>query len=283
MSTTSSATTATSSGSFGTAPTQPGFAPGTIAGRTGPLRDTGTVLLRQLRPMLRNPFEILFAMIQPLVFLALFGPLLSGTGGFGEGSTLQWFVPGIVAMSCLFGASMTGSGLLMEMQSGSHERLLVAPLNRSALLLGRALNEILPVLVQTAVIIAIVTPFSFDLHLGGVVVGMAVLALFTIGVGSLSYTLALATKGMDWIFWTVQQALLFPVLLLAGMLLPIEGAPRWLEIASSLNPLTYVVEATRGLFAGEIWTWTTLEGVLAAALVAGLGLWAGTRAMRRAS
>ena len=80
-------------------------------------------------------------------------------------------------------------------------------------------------LMQIAIILAVVTPFSFDLHLGGVLVATLVLSVFSIGVGALSFALALASKGQDWMFWTIQQTLLFPTLLTAGMLLPVEGAP----------------------------------------------------------
>ena len=241
--------------------------------------DTITVFSRELRPMLRDPFSVVFSMIQPLVFLGLFAPLLPDVG---PGSELQWFVPGIVAMSCLMGASMTGSNLLFEMQTGSHERMLVTPLRRPSLLLGRAFKEIVPMLAQTVIILAVVTPFSFDLNVTGAVVGLAILAIFCTGIGSLSYTLALASKGRDWLFWTVQQTLLFPVLLLAGMLLPVEGGPGWLQFASSLNPLTYVVNAERELFAGSF-TSTTLAGLVAAVAVAAVGLFVGTRAMKRSS
>lgn len=241
--------------------------------------DTITVFSRELRPMLRDPFSVVFSMIQPLVFLGLFAPLLPDVG---PGSELQWFVPGIVAMSCLMGASMTGSNLLFEMQTGSHERMLVTPLRRPSLLLGRAFKEIVPMLAQTVIILAVVTPFSFELNVTGAMVGLAILAIFCTGVGSLSYTLALASKGRDWLFWTVQQTLLFPVLLLAGMLLPVEGGPGWLQAASALNPLTYVVNAERELFAGSF-TSTTLAGLVAAIAVAAVGLLVGTRAMKHSS
>ena len=76
---------------------------------------------------MREPLSMVFSMIQPLVFLTLFAPLLTRVPGV-DGSPLQWFVPGIVVMSCLMGSSMTGANLMAEMQTGSHERLLVAPL-----------------------------------------------------------------------------------------------------------------------------------------------------------
>ena len=244
------------------------------------LSDTVNVMNRELKPLWREPLAVVFAMIQPLVFLGLFAPLLPE---MASGSALQWFVPGIVAMTALMGASFTGANLMEEMQSGSHERQLVSPLGRPALLVGRALKEVVPMLMQVAIIVAVVTPFSFDLHLAGVVAAAGVLALFSVGIGALSFALALAAKGEDWMFWTVQQTLLFPTLLTAGVLLPMDGAPRWLEVLSTLNPKTYVVDAVRALFAGTFPADVIAQGVAGAAVVAGLGLLVGVRAMRRSS
>jgi ABC-2 type transport system permease protein len=247
---------------------------------TNLITDTTTVFSRELRPVLRNPFTVVFSMVQPLVFLALFAPLLPKVGG---ASPLQWFVPGIVVMSCLFGTSMTGSNLLYEMQTGSHERMLVTPLRRPALLVGRALKEIVPVIAQAALIVAVCIPFGFRLHLAGALLGIVILSAFCLGLGALSYTLALGSKNREWLFWTVQQTLLFPLLLLAGMLLPIENGPGWLQTLSRFNPLSYVVDAERALFNGDIWAATTLTGTLSAAAVGALGLLVGVRAMRRSA
>ena len=138
-------------------------------------------------------------------------------------------------------------------------------------------------LMQTVIILLVVTPFSFELHLGGVLVGMAVLSVFSIGVGAMSFALALAAKDQEWLFWTVQQTAIFPVLLLAGVLLPLEGAPGWLETAADLNPLTYVVDAERALFAGSFPADAVSYGFIGAAVVAALGLFVGLRAMERSS
>ena len=107
--------------------------------------------------------------------------------------------------------------------------------------------------------------------------------MFSIGIGALSFALALVAKDQDWLFWTVQQTLIFPVLLLAGVLLPLEGAPGWLQVASDLNPLKYVVEAERALFAGTFPVDTVAYGAVASAVVAAFGLWVGLRAMRSSS
>ncbi|XVV13998.1 ABC transporter permease [Actinoplanes sp. CA-131856] len=241
------------------------------------IADTSTVFSRELRPLLRDPFTIIFSMVQPLVFLALFTPLLPDD----DGTALQWFVPGIIVMSCLFACSMTGSNLLFEIQTGSHERMLVTPLRRPALLIGRAFKEIVPMFAQAALIVVVCLPFGFRFNLLGAVIGLVILAAFCVGLGALSYTLALASKNQEWLFWTVQQTLLFPLLLLAGVLLPIEDGPRWLRVLAAGNPLSYVVEAERSLFNGDIWAPSTLGGVIAAAAVAAIGLLVGVRAMRR--
>ncbi len=244
---------------------------------TNLVTDTGVVFSRELRPILRNPFTVIFTMVQPLVFLALFAPLLPDEIG------LQWFVPGIVVMSCLFGTSMTGSNLLFEIQTGSHERMLVAPLRRPALLVGRALKEIVPLVAQASLIVAVVIPFGFRLEPAGALIGVVVLAAFGVGLGALSYTLALAVRSEDWIFWSVQQTLIFPLLLLSGMLLPIEDGPGWLRFLSKFNPLTHIVDAERLLFDGDLADAQVLYGVLAAVGVAVVGLTVGVRAMQRAT
>ncbi|GGU72517.1 ABC transporter permease [Lentzea flava] len=239
------------------------------------IHDTTIVFSRELRPVLRDPFSVIFTMVQPLFFLVLFSPLLP------EETGLQWFVPGMIVMSCLFGAGSTGGNLLFEMQTGSHERMLVSPLRRSALIVGRALKEIVPTMVHSVLIIAITIPFGFRPH-AGAVFGLLLLAIMCVGLGALSYSLALASKNKEWIFWAVQQTISFPLLLLAGMLLPIEGGPAWLQFLSKLNPLSYLVNAERELFNGEVFTANVGLGLLAAVGVAALGLWVGTRQMRHA-
>ena len=242
-------------------------------------RHTGIVFSREVKPLLRSPFQMVISVLQPMMFLALFAPLLPG-GATAE--TLQWFVPGMVAMSCLTAATMTGSNLMYEMQTGSHERLLVSPLSRSSLLLGRALKEVVPVVAQVLVLVLVTWPFGFAVHPLGIAVAVVLLGLFSVGVGALSFALALVSKHSDWMFWTVQQTLLFPVLLSAGVLLPLDNAPAWLRLLSQVNPLTHVVEASRELFAGRFPAGTVGVGFLAAGILMAIGLAVGIRAMQKA-
>lgn len=248
------------------------------------LRDSRIVMTRELKPVLRDPFSLLFGMIQPLVFLGLFGPLLSGSmGGSLGGNVWQWFVPAILVMTTLFGTSTVGANLLFEFQTGAHERMLVTPLSRSSLLIGRALKEMVPLFGQAVVVIAVMTPFAFDLQLDGALVGLALLAVFGIGLGSFSYALAIAVRKQDWMFWVVQQTFLFPLMILSGMLLPLETGPGWMQVAAHFNPLSYVVDAERALFSGDVLSTAVLWGWAAAIVTAVLGLTIGIRAMLRSA
>ncbi|MGX1693844.1 ABC transporter permease [Microbacterium keratanolyticum] len=247
------------------------------------LRDTRNVLTRELKPVLRDPFTMIFSLLQPLVFLGLFGPLLIGSSGKPPAETLAWFVPGVLVMIVLFGTGATGSNLQYEMMTGSHERTLVAPLARSSLLTGRALKEVAPIVIQALVIVAIAWAFGFAVNPLGLVIGLALLAVFGIGLGSLSYALAIASKEREWLFWGVQQMLIFPLLILSGMLLPLDAAPEWMRGVAAVNPVNWIVQAERALFAGDLADITVLWGWLAAVAVAAVGLIVGVRAIRRSS
>lgn len=251
--------------------------------RPNPARDTWLVLVRELRPIVRDPFTLVFSLVQPLVFLGLYAPLLVGTSGVPLADTLQWFVPGVLVMIVLFGTGATGSNLQYEMMTGSHERTLVAPISRASLLVGRALKEIVPILAQALLISLIAWPFGFRLHPLGLAVGLLLLATFGVGLGALSYTLALATKEREWLFWGVQQTLIFPLMILSGMLLPIEQGPGWMRAVAAVNPLSHVVAAERALLAGDLGSPAVLWGWVAALLLAALGLALGVRAIRRSN
>ena len=252
------------------------------------LRDTHLVMTRELRPVLHDPFSLVFGMIQPLVFLALFGPLLVGSlGGQADtalgGSVWQWFVPSILVMTALFGTSTVGANLLFEFQTGAHERLLVTPLSRPSLLIGRALKEMVPLAAQAVIIVAVMIPFGFQLYPAGALIGFALLAVFGIGLGSFSYALAIAVRKQEWMFWVVQQTLIFPLMILSGMLLPLESGPEWMQVASKFNPLTYLVNAERALFAGDVGSSAAGWGWVAALVTVAVGLTVGIRSMRRSA
>ncbi len=254
--------------------------------RNSLVADVVAVFLREISLVLRDPFSVIFSLVQPLVFLGLFGPLLAGSidpAVLGGASPLQWFLPGVVVMICLFGTSITGSNLLFEITVGSYERVLATPLRRSSILIGRALKELAPLVVQAALITVVSIPFGFTLYPLHVLAGLLLLGVFGVGVGAFSYALAIASRKREWMFWAVQQALLFPLLILSGMMLPLEAGPRWIQVVGAFNPLTYIVNAERALFAGSFSDPAIPLAVLAAVLTCAAGLWVGIAQVKRST
>ncbi|MER7134492.1 ABC transporter permease [Streptosporangium saharense] len=246
------------------------------------VRDTATVFSREFAPVPRQPLTLLFTMTQPLVFLFLFGPALSGATTFGQGEApWQWFVPGILIMLCLTGPMSAGYSLLVELLGGSLERMLVTPLSRTAMLVGRTMKEFVILLAQAALIVAFALPLGFRPSPLGVAAGLVLLTVLGAGLGGLSFVLAIASRPGGELFFGVTQLVMFPLVLLSGLLLPVETGPGWLRGAAALNPLFYVVEAERSLFAGRFTDPAVPYGVLAAGVVAAVGLALGVRAMRR--
>jgi ABC-2 type transport system permease protein len=242
-------------------------------------RDTWTVFVRQMRPLLHRPLLLGFGMLQPVLYLVLFAPLLTGLAGAEGENPWQWFVPGLLVMLALFTAGFAGFGLLPEMASGAHERMLATPASRVSLLLGRVLRDVATMVAQMVLIIVLVIPFGFRISVAGAVVGLLLLAVLGIGLSTLSYLTALAVK-QTYVFAPVLQTVIMPLMLLSGVLLPMELAPSWLYGLSRINPVAYVVDAERALFAGDWGLSVGIGWAVAVALaVAALGF--GSRAMRR--
>lgn len=245
------------------------------------VRDTATVFSREFTPVLREPIGLILAMSQPLLFLFLFGPLLTGTPGTEAGGTAwQWFVPGILVMMCLFGPMSAGHTLLAELTGGSMERMMVTPMNRTAMLIGRTLKESVILLVQAMLITALALPLGFRPYLVGMLAGLVLLTVFGTGLGALSFVLAIKSQPSGALFWIVTQILMFPLLLLSGVLLPMNFGPAWLRTIAGLNPVTHIVDAQRALFSGGFADLSVLYGTVAACAIAAMGLALGTRAMR---
>jgi ABC-2 type transport system permease protein len=245
--------------------------------------DAALSFRREIGPTLRSWYYILFGIIQPLLYLGLFVPLITGVPGADGGAALQWFVPGMVAMLVLFTTVQCGWALTEELLSGSFERFLATPMSRPAILVGRALKELAPLLVQALIVIVVASPFGLKLYPLTMLIGLGLFLLFGIGVAALSYALAMATKRDGSLFYIVSHSVALPLMLLGGVLLPMTNAPNWLYIASRFNPLSYLVDAERALFRGELWTAEIGYGLAVSLVVAVIGLTIGSLTIRRAS
>src|SRR5215471_15453471 len=144
------------------------------------LRDTWLVFQRYLDLLLHNPVWVVIGVVQPLLYLLLFAPLLKSIAampGFPSGGAYNVFVPGLLIQLGLFGASGVGFSLIAELRFGVVERLRVTPVSRFALLLGRSLRDVLILLVQSLMLILLSLPFGLDIHPVGLIVMLVLVAM----------------------------------------------------------------------------------------------------------
>ncbi|MBO0803796.1 MAG: ABC transporter permease [Nocardiopsaceae bacterium] len=239
---------------------------------------------RKLLETLRQPVWIITGLTTPLLYLALFTPLLNsfdGGPGFPRGHVLDVFVPGVLVLIA-FGAGMgAGWPVIWELDSGVVERLRVTPASRLALLLGTVLRDIVMFLVPGVVIIAIASVAGFHAHWGGLALLLVLLSLLTAACSATSSALGLNLKQIGSLAAVVTGVQL-PLTLLAGILLPLSLGPGWLRVLGHLNPLYYAVAAARSLAAGSLASGTAGLGFAVTTAAAALALLWGTRSYQRA-
>jgi ABC-2 type transport system permease protein len=247
------------------------------------LRDTYTVFARALRMSLRNPTWLVIMMLQPILYIVLFGPLLEPLSGqLGGGNAYQIFVPGILVQLGIFGSLFVGFGLIAEYRAGVIESQRVTPASRTALLLGRVLRDVLVLLVQGVLLVLVSIPLGLRAPLVGVLLSLLVIALLGAAFASVSYALALTLKSED-AFAPLLNVFVLPVLLLSGILLPMTLAPAWLQTISDVNPFKHVVEGTREFFGGSYDTSAAWWGLGLTVALAVLGWLFGVRRFWRES
>src|SRR3954462_919664 len=247
------------------------------------LRDTGTVFWRAMRMSLRNPAWLVIMMMQPILYIVLFGPLLEPLAGqLGAGNAYQIFVPGILVQLGIFGSLFVGFGLIAEYRAGVIESQRVTPASRTALLLGRVLRDVLVLVVQGTLLVLVSIPLGLRAPVAGVLLTLAVVALLGAAFSAVSYALALTLKSED-AFAPLLNAVVLPVLLLSGILLPMKLGPEWLRAVSDVNPLKHVVEGVRTFFVGRYGSVSGWEAVGLAVAMAVLGWWFGVRRFKRES
>jgi ABC-2 type transport system permease protein len=244
----------------------------------------GLFFHRKLLETLRQPVWVITGLTTPVLYLALFAPLLRSLAGgpaFPPGHVLDVFVPGVLVLIA-FGAGMgAGWPVIWELDSGVIERLRVTPTSRLALLLGTVIRDIVMFVVPGVVVIAIAAAFGFHVHAGGLALLLVLLALLTAACSATSSALGLILKQIGSLAAVVTGTQL-PLTLLAGILLPLSLGPAWLRVLGHVNPLYYSVLAARSLAAGTVGNWTVGVGFLVTAALAALAIWWGTRSYERA-
>jgi ABC-2 type transport system permease protein len=247
--------------------------------------DTMLIFRRAMRLSLRNPVWVILGLIQPILYLGLFGPLLKRvvqSPGFPPGDAWQVFVPGLLVQLGIFGAAFVGFGLLSEMRSGVVERMRVSPASRVSLLLGRVLRDVVVLIVQAIILVLCAALFGLHAPLGGIVLGIVVVGFLGAAFSSASYAAALILKSEDALA-PLFNGLFLPILLLSGILLPMSLAPAWLRVVSDVNPMKHVVDGVRALFLGHVATGVVFWGAFATVALAVAGVALGTRTFQRES
>jgi ABC-2 type transport system permease protein len=209
---------------------------------------------RYLTQLLRNPVWVIVGFSTPILYLALFTPLLKhliGSGGLPTGNVLDLFLPGILSLLAFATGIGPGFNTLFELKAGVIERFRVTPASRFAILIGPILASMLMMLVFDAAVVAIAFGFGFSVHWAGLGVLVVLLGLLMVTVAAWSIATALVTKEISG-FAAIANGINLPILLLAGVLLPISLGPAWMRVLAHFNPLYYLVQASRVLAAGTL-------------------------------
>jgi ABC-2 type transport system permease protein len=249
------------------------------------LRDTWLLFCSSLLGTLRNPVWIIVGLFQPICFLLLFAPLLepiANAPGFPPGGALNVFTPGLLIMMGMYGAAFVGFGLIADLRAGLIERLRVTPAHRLALLLGRALRDVLVLLVQSLLLVLVAWPMGLRMDVGGIALALGLVVLIGLLMASCSYALALLLKSEDALAPTINFFVL-PLQLLSGVTLPLTLAPLWIRNVAALNPLSYAVDAARALFIGQIGDQSVPLGFVIMTVLALLAAWWAARSFRQAT
>lgn len=247
------------------------------------LSTTAAVFDRDIRAKLRTPWPYVESLADPLLLLLLFAPLAGAVGaapaGAG-GSTVQWFVPGMLVIMAFSTSAFIGAGIQEERVAGSLERMLVTPASRSSLLTGRVLRVAATVLVQSVVIVALTVPMGLHVPLTGAIVAAVELAALAGGLAMLSLAAGVALRSA-YAFWGLLTLAYTPLIVTSGALLPMDLAPDWLYTVSRFNPMAHTVDAQRALFLDRLDDPSVLTAMLVSVGLGVLGTVIGVRAMGR--
>ena len=245
------------------------------------LRESYIVFRRQLRMNLRNPAWVIIGMLQPVLYLLLFGPLLEPLiNELGATNAYTFFVPGMLVQLGIFGAFFAGFSLIGEWREGVIEAERVTPANRTALLVGRLYRDLLQLLVQALILVALGYALGMEAPLAGIVIGTLLTLLIGGACAAASNALAMTTKSED-VMAPVINMVMMPVLLLSGILLPMSIGPVWLARASDFMPIRHVVDGVRDAFGGNYDSAGMVWGTAWALALFGLAVWWGTATFRK--
>ncbi len=214
-------------------------------------RGVWVVAYRDLLNFVNDRFRMLASMTFPLLFLAIFGGGFSNVIGRMAGGVdiVQFMYPGIIAQAVLTTSLFAGASVVSDREAGFLREILVAPLSRAGIVVGKATGSAAVALLQVLLLLVIAPIVDVPVDLTTVallVPSVVVLSLVLSGLGILIGSFARSQQG----FQLLMQMLVFPMIFLAGVFFPVDSVPLWMEVASKVNPVTYGVDAIRQVFLG---------------------------------
>jgi ABC-2 type transport system permease protein len=254
------------------------------AGRNQFLVHSVYLTARALRTLSRQPMYLAFTLVQPMIWLLLFGQLfkrLSDLPGFGSGSYLEYLSPGVVVMTAMFSAGWAGTSFIQDMERGVMDRNLTSPVKRGALVAGSLAYQAVSTVIQSAIVIAVA--LLSGARFGGGVLGILVVfgcaVLLALAFAALSDAVALLVRQQEALI-AVSQFLTMPLTFLSSALIAPSLMPGWVGDVARFNPVDWAAVASReALSASPDWSLVVrdLGLLLALALVMA---WLATRAFR---
>ena len=215
-------------------------------------RGTWVVAYRELLRFVNDRSRIVSSLAFPLIFLVIFG------AGFGRviGSLapgvdfIQFMYPGIVAMTVLTSSLMAGVSVVWDREFGFLREVLVAPIGRTGIVLGKAIGATITALLQVLIMLILAPILGVSLTPQVVLELIPIVILLSLGLSGLGILIATFMTSQQG-FQLIIQLLIFPLIFLAGVFFPVNNVPVWLEVVSKINPLTYGVDAIRQIFLGS--------------------------------
>ncbi len=263
-----------------------------------PLHGLWALTNRDLVKWYKNPVQLLISLIQPVVWLGLFGKALNfgsfienqpgitpaevaaiNLKTFGTTSYFSFLAGGMLAFIILFTASFAGMSIVWDRRFGFMNKALSTPVGRGAIVTAKVLQAIVRSLIQAAIVLGIAVALGMDTSSFTLfTVGGTFVILFLMSFGLSSLFVLLALRSSD---WQTQMAIInllnLPLLFASNAMLPVSIMPEWLQTLVKFNPVSYANDATRQLLLGSTTTLAPLWvdfGVLAvfAALLSALGI-----------
>ncbi|MFC1897485.1 ABC transporter permease [Chloroflexota bacterium] len=215
------------------------------------LRAVYTIWYRELLRFWRDKIRMIGSITFPLLFLFIFGSGLSSRMGFlGPGIDFtQFMFPGIIGMTVLMGSFMAGVSVVWDREFGFLKEVLVAPISRASVAVGKTLGSATVALPQGIIILLLAPLIGVSLSIYKVLAILPLMFLLAASMGSMGILLATRIRSMQ-AFQVVMQMLMFPMMFLSGVFFPVEGLPSWMNILVKINPATYGIAPIRQVVLG---------------------------------